>query len=105
MKIKKGGKILLLLLIALAVGFGLVKWQNRPRVVGDAKSIGKVAIPDAPEASLSGTAAVKVPLPTTKLSDANATAEIDWQMMAWQSQNGALLANGGTKTTKGSLFE
>ncbi|MEO6303768.1 MAG: OmpA family protein [Bacteroidia bacterium] len=105
MKIQLGGKIALAVLIGGAAFFGIKKYQNRAVKVEELQSSVKVTLPDAPEPSLTGTAAVKLPLPGTKQTQKDALLPIKWDMMAWQSQNSALLANGGANTTEGSLFE
>lgn len=105
MLIKKGGKVGIGIVILIAVGFGLYKYSTRPKTVGDLKVAGKVVIPDAPNASLKGNAAVKLDLPGTKLSNKGDLVDIDWWMMAWQSQNSIILANGGAQTTENSLLE
>ena len=98
------GKVFGFAILAVALFFAVRYYQGKPKDVAELKTVGKVSIPDAPEASLSGTAAVKLPNPSDKLSAKEAT-EVDWLMMAWQSQNAHLGANGGAKTTQGSLYE
>lgn len=105
MKITSKGKIVLIVLVAVAGFFGIRWYQSKPKQVGDAATFGKVSIPDAPEASLSGTAAVKLALPSTAKTNKPNLVDIDWWMMAWQSQNPAIYANGGAETTEGSLIE
>jgi len=103
LKLKPAGKILVIAAV-VTVGIFSVKWyQGRPKKAGEAVEIGKVVLPDAPEASLSGNA-VQLPLP----SDANAVnggTQITWERMAWNSQFSGMYANGGVRTTKGSLFD
>lgn len=95
-----------MLIIAAVVTAGIlgVKWyQNRPKEAGKAVEVGKVVLPDAPEASLKGDA-VLLPLP----SDADAVnggTRITWERMAWNSQFSGLYANGGIRTSKNSLFD
>ena len=105
MKIEKKGKIVLTVFTAVILFFGIKWYQNKPKEVDKLVTIGQVSIPDAPEASLVGTAAVKLPLPTKNLTDQPGLLKGEWWMMAWQSQNSAILANGGSQTTKSSLFE
>lgn len=94
----------ILIAILIAVGyFGVDKWNKRSRDVDSSKIIGQVALPDAPEASLSGNA-TKLNLPSSTPS-VNGGTQIEWKVMAWQSQNGLMYANGGARTTKGSLID
>ena len=104
-KIKTSGKAAIGL-IAVAIIFALkfLWWDKRPHEVEDSKTFGQVALPDAPEASLSGNAAVKLNFPTVQPAS-NGGTKINWYIMAWQSQNGIVYANGGKETTKGSLFD
>lgn len=105
MKIKGPGKVLLILL--LVGGLFAAKtfwWDKRPQEVREAVKIDRIILPDAPEASLNGSNAIKLPLPTTKPAF-NGGTEIRWNIMAWQSQNSLVLANGGLKTTKESLID
>jgi outer membrane protein OmpA-like peptidoglycan-associated protein len=102
-KVKPAGKLLIIAAV-VTVGILGVKWyQNRPKEAGKAVEVGKVVLPDAPEASLKGDA-VLLPLP----SDADAVnggTRITWERMAWNSQFSGLYANGGVRTTKNSLFD
>jgi outer membrane protein OmpA-like peptidoglycan-associated protein len=86
------------------VGFGVVKYRSRPRDVKAAMEIGSVQLPDAPEASLSGASAVKLNFPSTDVS-VNGGTRLTWFQMAWNSQLATHYANGGVKTTKGSLYD
>lgn len=65
--------------------------------------VGKVALPDAPGASLNENA-VLLPLPSTEEA-VNGGTRITWERMAWNSQFSGMYANGGVRTTKGSLFD
>lgn len=106
MKIEKNGKVVLVGLAVVACMFGLYKYTKAPKTVGLSTTIkqGDVAIPDSPEASLSGTAAVKMPFPSTKTGKGG--LEIVWNEMAWQGGHmNVNFANGGARTTAGSLFE
>ena len=102
-KLKPAGKIFIIAVLITA-GIISVRWyQNRPKDVGESIEVGKVALPDAPEASLSDHA-IQLPLP----SDApayNGGTGIVWERMAWNSQFSGMYANGGVRTTKGSLFD
>lgn len=103
MKLKLGGKIFLIAIIAVAAFFTLKWWTARPKEVGKSQTVGKVTIPDTEESSLSGTAATKLPFPSNKESGVG--LRIIWNEMAWNSQTGLNYANGGPVTTKGSLIE
>ena len=105
MKLKPQAKVILLVLLAVVAFFGIRWYQSKPKQVGSVQSLGKVTLPDEPTASLTGNAAVKLELPSEKLSGKPDMLDIEWQMMAWQSQNSALYSNGGIQTTEGSLFE
>lgn len=107
MKVQIGKKMKILIFLLLGVGlfFGIQKYKNRSITVGELKTVGRVTLPDAEGATLSGKAAVKLPLPGKKLSQKADMLNIKWDMMAWQSQNGAILSTGGIQTMEGSLFE
>lgn len=101
----KNGKLAIgVLLIVAAIGFKTLYWDKRPQTVGESQTFGKVALPDAPEASLTGTSAVKLDLPTGSSASVTGT-KVTWYVMAWQSQNSLMYANGGKETSKGSLNE
>ncbi len=102
-KLKPAGK--LLIIAAIITGSILaVRWyQARPKEVAQSIEVGQVALPDAPEPSLAGNA-TKLALPTS--SEAiNGGTQITWERMAWNSQFSGMYANGGVRTTKGSLFD
>jgi OOP family OmpA-OmpF porin len=103
LKIKPAGKILIIAAV-VAAGILTVRWyQNRPKDVNGSIEVGKVALPDAPEASLQGNA-VQLPLPGEEQA-VNGGTQITWERMAWNSQFSGLYANGGVRTTKSSLFD
>lgn len=102
-KIKPAGKALIALALVAAVFFGARWFLSRPQQVGDSQTVGKVTVPDAPESSLKGTAAIKLGLPSK--SPTGSGLKIVWNEMAWNSQTGLNFANGGPETTKGSLIE
>ena len=102
-KLKPAGK---LFIIAAVVTVGIVSvraYQNRPKQVDNALEVGRVALPDAPEASLS-TNAIYLPLPNDETAT-NGGTQITWERMAWNSQFSAMYANGGVRTTQGALFD
>jgi OOP family OmpA-OmpF porin len=78
-------------------------WDKRPREAKQSQEIGRVALPDAPEASLAGQA-MMLPLPAQKES-VNGGTKIVWKIMAWNSQFPLMYANGGAVTTQGSLLD
>lgn len=104
LKLKPAGKILIIAAV-VAAGILAVRWyQNRPKDVNGSIEVGKVALPDAPEASLQGNAAVQLPVPGDEQA-VNGGTQITWERMAWNSQFSGMYANGGVRTTKGSLFD
>ncbi len=102
-KIKPAGKILIIAIIVAAGIFGIRAYQNRPKAVTASVDLGKVALPDAPEPSLSGNA-TKLALPSAEPA-VNGGTQITWERMAWNSQFSGMYANGGVRTTKRSLFD
>lgn len=81
-----------------------VRWyQSLPREAVKSMTIGTVTLPDAKDASFT-TATVKLPLPSSQEA-INGGTVITWERMAWNSQFSAMYANGGVRTTKGSLFD
>jgi len=104
MKLKGPGKILLIAIIVAGAFFAAKYFLNAPKVVGESKILGKVSIPDAPEASLTGTAAVKLELPSaTPAYNGGLQAKV--YEMAWQAATNLNYANGGERTSKGSLLD
>jgi OmpA-OmpF porin, OOP family len=102
-KLKPAGKILLIAVV-VTVGILSVKWyQAQPKEAGKAVEVGKVVLPDAPEASLNDHA-VLLALPSSNES-VNGGSRIIWERMAWNAQFSGMYANGGVRTTKGSLFD
>jgi outer membrane protein OmpA-like peptidoglycan-associated protein len=102
-KLKPAGKLLIIGAV-IAAGIVSIRWyQSRPKEVGESVEVGKVALPDAPEASLGGNA-VKLSTPSADPA-VNGGLEIKWERMAWNSQFSGMYANGGVRTTKGSLFD
>ena len=102
-KLKPAGKVLLIVIV-VTVGIVSVKWyQGRPKEAGKAVEVGKVVLPDAPEASLNDHA-VLLPMPSSTEA-VNGGAAITWERMAWNAQFSGMYANGGVRTTRGSLFD
>lgn len=104
MKLKGPGKIVIFLLLGVGLFFGARSYMNRPKKVGISQTVGKVSIPDIPEASLSGTAATKLELPSKSVSGKGDLKAV-WNEMAWNSHTSQNYANGGVRTTQGSLIE
>lgn len=104
-KVKPAG---LVGLAAVAIGIGaavkFMWWDKRPQEAKASTQIGKLVLPDAPEASLSGAAAM-LPFPSTKSVNVQGGVEATQYVMGWNSQIGLMLATGGKTTTKGSLME
>src|SRR6201996_1546311 len=103
LKLKPAGKLLVIAVIVTA-GIVSVKWyQGRPKDANKAVELGKVVLPDAPEASLNANA-VLLALPASAEA-VNGGTRITWERMAWNAQFSGMYANGGVRTTKGSLFD
>ena len=103
LKLKPAGKVLVIAVIVTAGVLGVKWYQGRPKDANKAIEVGKVILPDAPEASLNSHA-VLLPLPSS--SDAvNGGTRITWERMAWNAQFSGMYANGGVRTTRGSLFD
>src|SRR5689334_9743474 len=103
-KVKTSGKIVMILVVLGALFAGKVYWYDkRPQEAKSSQDIGHVALPDAPEASLVGSA-TQLPIPSSDES-VNGGTKIIWKIMAWNSQFPLMFANGGANTTKGSLLD
>lgn len=103
-KLKTSGKFLIIVLILGGIFAAKVFWwDNRPKEAKASTEIGTVTLPDAPEASLSGNATM-LNLPSAEPASIPGTP-IVWKIMAWNSQFPLMYANGGARTTKGSLLE
>lgn len=103
LKLKPAGKFLLIVAV-VAAGISAVRWyQKQPKNVDKPIDVGRIVLPDTPEASLKYQVA-KLPLPTDETA-ANGGTPITWLRMAWNSQFSAMYANGGVRTKKGSLFD
>jgi outer membrane protein OmpA-like peptidoglycan-associated protein len=103
-KIKTSGK--LLIIAAVLGGIFAAKvfwWDKRPQDAVQSLEVGKVLLPDAPEASLSPDVKM-IALPSADVS-VNGGTKIQWKIMAWNSQFPLMYANGGALTTKGSLLD
>src|SRR6201986_4584859 len=102
-KLKPAGKSLVIAIIVTA-GVLTVKWyQGRPKDANKAVEVGKVVLPDAPEASLNAQATLLTLPPSSEA--VNGGTRITWERMAWNAQFSGMYANGGVRTPKGSLFD
>jgi OOP family OmpA-OmpF porin len=104
MKLKTPARVVIGLAIIAVVYLGAKWFTGRPKEVGESQQVGKVSIPDVEESSLSGNAAVKLNFPSKSVSGAG-DVKAKWNQMAWNSQTSINYANGGARTTKGSLVE
>jgi OOP family OmpA-OmpF porin len=103
LKLKPAGKFLLIAAV-VTTGILSVKWyQGRPKEAGKAVEVGKIMLPDAPEASLNEHA-VLLALPSD-VPAINGGTTITWERMAWNAQFSGMYANGGVRTARGSLFD
>lgn len=104
-KIKPAG---VLVIAAVAIGVGaavkFMWWDKRPQEAKASTEIGKLVLPDAPEASLGG-AATMLPFPSTKPVNVSGGMEATQYVMGWSAQLGLMHATGGKTTMKGSLME
>ncbi|MGL4599121.1 MAG: OmpA family protein [Bacteroidia bacterium] len=104
MKLKTSGKVLIIGLVLGGLAAGkFLWWDKRPQDVKQSTLVDKIALPDAPEASLKGNATLFA-LPSDEQS-VNGGTKIEWLVMAWNSQFPLMYANGGPVTTKGSLLD
>jgi OmpA-OmpF porin, OOP family len=102
---KPGLKIIIFGALAVGIYFGAKYWQSRPKEVEKAQEVGHVSLPDAPEASLSGTA-TKIPIPGTAIAAfKEGNVKATHYEMEWMAQTAVNYANGGDQTTTGSLFD
>lgn len=103
--IKPPLKIAIFLALAAAIYFGTKWYLKRPQDVGKAQEVGRVALPDAPEASLTGNAS-KLSFPgTTIAAPRDGVVKATHYEMEWMAQTSFNYANGGEQTTAGSLFD
>lgn len=104
-KVKTSGKVVgILLVLGGLFAAKTFWWDKRPKEAKTSTEIGKVILPDIPEASLQGNAATKLPLPS-ETPGANGGTKIKWEVMAWNAQFPLMYANGGALTAKGSLID
>jgi OmpA-OmpF porin, OOP family len=104
-KVKTSGKVVgILLLLGGLFAAKTFWWDKRPKEAKVSNEIGKVVLPDEPQASLQGNVSVKLPLPSAEPS-ANGGTKIKWEVMAWNAQFPLMYANGGALTTKASMID
>jgi OmpA-OmpF porin, OOP family len=103
-KVKTSGKILAIVLVLGLIYLGKVMWwDKRPQEAKESTEIGRVQLPDAPEASLKGQATF-LTLPSNQEA-VNGGTKITWEIMAWNAQFPLMYANGSASTMKGSLID
>lgn len=71
------------------------------KTVAESQSVSRIDLPDAPRNA--ATAVPQTAMPTDKAASLT-SPEIRWQCWAWNAQMGLMFANGGPKTTEGSLM-
>jgi OmpA-OmpF porin, OOP family len=104
-KVKTSGKVVgILVLLGGLFAAKTLWWDKRPKEAKTSTEIGKVVLPDVPEASLQGNASSKLPFPSDAPS-VNGGTKIKWEVMAWNAQFPLMYANGGALTAKGSLID
>jgi len=103
LKLKPAGKLFIIAAVVAAIILSIRWYQGRPKDVTQSVEIGKVSLPDAKDASFTS-AVEKLALPSDNLT-VNGGTQIIWERMAWNSQFSGMYANGGQRTTKGSLFD
>lgn len=98
------GKVLFFVALIVAGYFGLRWYQNNfvHEVKQESKVLANIDLPEAPKNAQ--TTVQPVEFPADVLSPLN-KEEIRVNEMAWNSQMGFNFANGGPRTTKGSLME
>ncbi len=103
--IKPGAKWVLLILLGAIIFFGAKKFYlDAPKNVAGTQTLDKVVLSDAPEASLKGNATM-LALPASDKPAMRDVQKITWKIMAWNAQFALMYANGGARTTAGSLFD
>ncbi len=104
-KMKPTAKLFILILIGLAGWFGISQAKKHGLFMGGSTESVKVEPIDLPTAPKNAASTVTFkPIPTT---DGTSVAGdyIHVQIWEWNSQMGFIYANGGSKTTKGSIME
>jgi OOP family OmpA-OmpF porin len=102
-KLKPAGKLFIIAAVVAAAIISIRWYQSRPKDVSQSIVLGKVSLPDAKEASFT-VASTQFALPSDEPA-VNGGTRITWERMAWNSQFSGMYANGGVRTSKGSLFD
>ena len=109
MRLKPAGKLMFLILaVGVAVG-GYKLWQRYGGVLAPEKEIKtsevpkKADLPDLTPTTTTSTTTEPVQLPGSEPGCTD-KPEVRWLLWAWNSQMGAMFANGGPQATRGSLM-
>lgn len=103
-KVKSGFKIFVALVIAGLVYMVAATEIFFKKDVKQTVQINQVVLPNAPKDVANGAVVTFAPLPSSEVAIVT-TPRVNFDIMAWNSQMGLILATGGTLTTKGSLME
>ncbi len=96
-------KALITLIVAGAIGFGVYKLSPGIKVA-ESKTSDKINVTDEEVNNKSDVAEMNVP--TKEIStDVKSKPVVKIAGYAWNAQSGIIVANGGSKTTKGSMME
>jgi outer membrane protein OmpA-like peptidoglycan-associated protein len=104
--IKTSAKFVIIAIVLVVAFFGVKHFYlDAPKLVGEAQVVQNVQLADMamPESSLKPDE--KLSLPKESVSSKDGLVEVNWTIMAWNSQMPLMYANGGPTTTEGSLFE
>lgn len=103
---KTRGKLLIGLLVALVLYFGIGKVVSSgafgKKASADSVVLSSIALPEGSVGTGSNIAAPLLPLPSSTPSDTG--TKIVWEVMAWNSQMAGMYANGGPRSTNGSTM-
>lgn len=104
MTVKKPIKYTGIAIVVLLIAFLGWRVSKSSKIVGDSQSIGSTTLSQLTDNSLTKTTDNKLQLPDFN-SPVGTGTQITWQVMAWNSQFPLMYANGGVRTSKGSLME